>query len=157
MTAKGTQVTLGLGAGAAPDYEGSNDYDAVPLLFVRVNWESGMYFHLEGNSMKLNLVPSPKWRLGPAVRYIRERDNVKDDEVDDLDKVDAAVMVGGFGGVRLGPWGVDLQVLQDVADGNEGVLATAAVSYTISVSKQMLVRTLLRMMRFHSCARWARS
>ena len=78
-TARATRVQLGLGAGAAPDYEGSNDYKAVPMLFARVDWASGMFCHLEGASARMNVVPSPNWRLGPVLRYIPARGHVEDD------------------------------------------------------------------------------
>lgn len=137
--AKGTQVQLGLGAAVAPDYEGSDDYKGVPLLFARVAWESGMFLHLEaGSGLRVNLVPSPNWRLGPVLKYIPARDDVQDNKVDDLKDVDAAVMLGGFAGYDVDRWSVYVQVLQDVAGGNDGIVTTLGVGYTIPMSSQLL-------------------
>lgn len=36
--AAGTDVVVGAGAGVAPDYPGSDDYDAGPLPFLRLKW-----------------------------------------------------------------------------------------------------------------------
>jgi len=139
-TAKGTQVQLGLGAGLAPDYEGSDDYRAVPLLYARVAWESGMFLHLEaGSGLRVNLVPSPNWRLGPVLKYIPARDNVEDKKVDNLKDVDAAVMLGGFAGYDVDRWSIYVQVVQDVAGANDGYVATLGVGYTIPMSDQLLV------------------
>ena len=138
--AKGTQVQLGLGAGVAPDYEGSDDYKGVPLLFARVAWESGMFLHLEaGSGLRVNLIPSPNWRLGPVLKYIPARDDVEDNKVDKLKDVDAAVMLGGFAGYDVDRWSVFVQVVQDVAGGNDGIVTTLGVGYTIPMSNQLLV------------------
>jgi outer membrane scaffolding protein for murein synthesis (MipA/OmpV family) len=138
--AKGTQVQLGLGAGLAPDYEGSVDYRGVPLVFARVARESGMFLHLEaGSGLRVNLVPSPNWRLGPVVKYIPARDDVEDKKVDELKDVDAAVMLGGFAGYDIDRWSIFVQVVQDVAGGNDGLVATLGLGYTIPLSDQLLV------------------
>jgi MipA family protein len=138
--AKGTQVQLGLGAGVAPDYEGSDEYKGVPLLFARVDWASGMFLHFEaGSGLRVNLVPSPNWRLGPVLKYIPARDNVDDKRVDNLKDVDAAVMLGGFAGYDFGRWSTFVQLVQDVSGSNDGYVATLGVSYAIPVSDQLLV------------------
>jgi outer membrane protein len=138
--AKGTQVQLGLGAGVAPDYEGSDEYRAVPLLYARVDWASGMFVYLEaGSGLRVNLVPSPNWRLGPVLKYIPARDNVEDKRVDKLEDVDAAVMLGGFAGYDLGRWSTFVQLVQDVSGSNDGYVATLGVSYGIPVNDQLLV------------------
>ena len=132
--AKGTQVSLGLGAGAAPDYEGSNDYTPVPLLFARVAWESGMFLRFEGGTLRANLVPSHTWRFGPVVKYIRPRDHVEDKKVSDLKDVDAAIMAGGFAGYDIGKLSTYIQVVQDVSGANDGLLATLGVGYSVKIS-----------------------
>ena len=138
--AKGTQVQLGLGAGLAPDYEGSSDYKGVPLLYARVAWESGMFLQLEaGSGLRVNLIPSPNWRLGPVLKYIPARDNVEDNKVDNLEDVDAAVMLGGFAGYDFGRWSTFVQLLQDVSGSNDGYVATLGLGYAIPVSKELLV------------------
>ena len=138
-TAKATRVQLGLGAGVAPDYEGSKDYKGVPLLFARVDWPSGMFFHFEGASARMNLVPSPNWRLGPVLRYIPARDHVQNDQVSDLKEVDAAVMLGGFAGYDFGPFSTFVQLVQDVSGSSDGYVATLGLGYAIPVSKELLV------------------
>jgi outer membrane protein len=137
--AKGTQVSVGLGLGAAPDYEGSNDYRAVPWLMARVNWESGRYLYFEGATLKANLVASPTWRLGPVVRYIPARDNVDDKQVDKLKDVDAAVMAGGFAGFDIDRYSAFIQVVQDVSGSNDGLVATLGVGYTMPIDVRTVV------------------
>ncbi len=53
--------TLGLGAGIAPDYEGSEDYDFVPIPLARA--QKGYRFgQLLGLKVESNLVNHPNWR-----------------------------------------------------------------------------------------------
>jgi outer membrane protein len=137
--AKGTQVAVGLGIGAAPDYEGSDDYRAVPWLFARVNWESGRYLYFEGAALKANLVSSPTWRLGPVVRFIGARAHVEDKKVDDLKNVDAAAMVGGFAGFDVDRCTAFIQVVQDVSGSNDGLVATLGVGYTVPIDDRTIV------------------
>jgi len=89
--------------------------------------------------VRVNLVPSPNWRLGPVLKYIPARDNVEDKKVDKLEDVDAAVMLGGFAGYDFGRWSTFVQLVQDVSGSNDGYVATLGVSYAIPVSDQLLV------------------
>jgi outer membrane protein len=126
---------LGLGAGAAPDYEGSEDYEAVPIPYVRANWASGQYVNLLGNKLKGNLLPDKMWSVGPMLQYIGKRDNVDNGRVDDMQSVDASIMLGAFGGVNIESWNINLEARQDVADGN-GFLLTLNVNYDLPINDQ---------------------
>lgn len=122
---------FGLGAGYAPDYEGSNEYEAVPLMQARVNWGRGYFLSLLGNTLRANLVPSRNWHLGPVVRYRAERDDVEDDEVDLLEEVDAAVELGIFAGYSGEHWLLQLTGLTDAADAHNGSLVELGLGYKI--------------------------
>jgi MipA family protein len=126
----GPVFTLGLGAAFAPDYEGSDDYKAVPLWNLRVGnlYHPDTYVQLLGPTLKSNFLPSDHWRLGVSGRYIPERDDVEDNRVDDLHAVDAAAMLGVMAGYDFfaGPeqdLGIMVDVKQDVS-GNNGATAT---------------------------------
>ncbi len=63
---EGWSFSLGLGAAAVPDYEGSEDYKAAPLPIARVQkgYQYGLLF---GTRISSNLIPHPNWRAGPLV------------------------------------------------------------------------------------------
>lgn len=122
---------FGLGAGYVPDYEGSNEYKVVPLLQAHVNWRQGYFLSFLGNTLKANLIPSQNWHLGPLLRYRMERDDVEDDEVDEMKKVDAAVETGLFGGYSGEHWLTSVSVAKDVADGHDGVVGELGLGYKI--------------------------
>ena len=89
--AHAADVSLGAGVGLAPDYEGSEDYAAVPLPYVSVGWSNHMAISLLGNKAKVNLIPSPIWKGGLIGEYIGKRDDVDNSRVDRLEDVDASV------------------------------------------------------------------
>ncbi len=53
--------TLGLGAVAVPDYEGSEDYEAAPLPIARIQ-KGHQYGQLFGLKISSNLIPHPNFR-----------------------------------------------------------------------------------------------
>ena len=60
-------VSVGGGVGFAPDYEGSEDYEAVPVPFADVKFGNGMFVKLLGLNLRANLIPSAMWRLGLCI------------------------------------------------------------------------------------------
>jgi len=123
------EVAIGGGVGAAPDYEGSDDYEAVPLPFASVRWANGRFVELVGNTLRANLISDSAWSFGPILQYIPERDDVDSDAVDAMKKVDTSVMVGVFGSVKLDDWYVRIHGIQDMADGNDGLLVQIGGGY----------------------------
>ena len=126
----GIRVTAGAGVGVAPDYEGSDYYQAVPLWNLSVSnlYHPKTYVQLFGPRLRSNFIPDDHWRLGIAGQFIRKRDDVHNDRVDDLESVDASVMLGVVGGYDLLPEPqtdlvLEVEARQDVANDN-GFLAT---------------------------------
>jgi outer membrane protein len=139
-TADQWRFTLGAGAGFAPDYEGSEDYEVVPLLLARVQ-RNDIYVTLEANTLRANLLPIPVFQAGPLVRYRPERDDVDNDAVDDLEDVDAAVEVGGFVGFEAQGWHGRVEVTQDVADAYDGLLVGVRGGYRAVLRPNLSLNT----------------
>ena len=127
---------VAVGVGVAPDYEGSNDYQIVPLPIARVGY-GNVGLELEGLGGRLDVSPFEGFGFGPAFNFRMGRDDVEDDRVDALEDVDDAVEIGAF--IRYGlPVGltsrdeavVRLDALFDVADGHSGIVATLSAGYT---------------------------
>lgn len=133
--AQATDVSLGGGLGVAPDYEGSDDYEIVPLPYFNVTWDNHMSINLMINQAKVNLIPSPFWRGGVVGEYIAERDDVDNDKVDDLDDVDTSIMLGGFFGFQYNRWSANIEAMQDVADGNDGAIVRLNGGYQIPINE----------------------
>ena len=118
--AQAADVSVGGGIGFKPDYEGSEDYEAVPVPFVNVNFNHGMYIKLLRLNLRANLIPEKTWSLGPVYNYRAERDDVDNSAVDDMKKVSDANELGGFGGFTINNWFVSLEFLTDVGEAHDG-------------------------------------
>ncbi len=134
MFAADFKTSLGLGVGMVPDYEGSDDYEAVVIPFAKVLWESGRYVLLDGNSLRINIL-SDEWQFGPILQYRRERDNVDNDRVDNMDDIDAAVEAGAFLAYKSGPWLLGIDAVTDVSNEHDGYLITLRGAYTAKLSQ----------------------
>jgi MipA family protein len=122
---RGIQFTLGAGMGVAPDYEGSDDYEAVPYWNLRAGnlYHPETYVQLLGPRLFSNFLPDDHWRLGITGQYIRKRDDVENDQVDDLESVDASVMLGliagyDFLGTLQEDLALELEGRQDISGDN---------------------------------------
>ncbi len=102
--AQAADVSIGGGIGIAPDYEGSEDYEAVPVPFANVTWSNGMFFNLLGLKAKANLIPSNFWRLGPIYNYRSKRSDVNNSAVDAMNSVSDANELGLFAGIDYQNW-----------------------------------------------------
>jgi outer membrane protein len=133
LPAAGNRYTVELGAGVAPEYEGSEDYRFVPLWHLRAQDLYGptTFVDLFGPRLTSNLVPHPNLRLGPMLQYVPKRGSVDNNRVDDLENVDPALMLGVTGGwdflaEQERSLGVFAEVRADVANGH-GWLVTPGV------------------------------
>jgi outer membrane protein len=128
---KATTYTVGLGVGMIPDYEGSDNYKATPIPYFRAQMATGQYLQLLGGTLTANLMQGSTWQAGPLLRYRAERnDDVENEQVKRLKKVDAALELGGFVGFQQNQWNAKFDIAQDVAGGHEGFLATLTGGYT---------------------------
>lgn len=96
ISANAVDWTVGLGAGVAPDYEGSEDYEAVPLWNLAADdlYHPDTYVRIFGPRLRSNLIPHENFRLGLAGEYVAKRDDVENDTVDSLQSTDEGVMLG---------------------------------------------------------------
>jgi outer membrane protein len=122
------KFSLGAGVGAAPDYEGSEDYEAVPILIARAA-QGNRFVELFGNTLRANILGGPVLRAGPVLVYRPERDDVESDAVDNLDDVDEAIELGGFVGLNYQGWLGRVTLTQDVNDGHDGLVLNLLGGY----------------------------
>jgi outer membrane scaffolding protein for murein synthesis (MipA/OmpV family) len=134
--AQAADVSVGGGVGVAPDYEGSKDYKAVPVPAADVKFDNGMFMKLFGLNLRANLLPSKMWQLGPVVNFRGERNDVENDAVDDMTKVDATSELGIFGGLVYNKWFVSLEILSDTGgDAHEGWYSKVKGGYNWVIDK----------------------
>ena len=124
--------SVGAGVGIAPDYEGSDDYEAVPLLNQQARdlYHPKTYVQLKGTKLNSNFLPSDHWRLGLSAQYIFERNDVDNNKVDNLSKTDSGFMIGIMGGydfdVGKGVLGLEVDARFDPQDEIGGLVTLRA-------------------------------
>ena len=134
------KYSIGAGVGVVPDYEGSEDYKAVPVPHFSAQWQNGRYVTLDGSALKANLLASDNWSLGPVLQYRTARDDdVDNNKVAKMSEIDAAIEAGAFLGYKLAlfhlspmydSWDIGAQLVTDASGEHDGMLATARTGYT---------------------------
>ncbi|MDA9761801.1 MipA/OmpV family protein [Desulfobacterales bacterium] len=119
-TVQAAGVSVGGGIGFAPDYEGSEDYKAVPVPVADVKFDNGMFMKLVGLNFRANLLPNSMWQLGPVYNYRGPREDVKNNAVDDMKDVDGTSELGVFGGLMYQKWFASVELLSDMGDSHDG-------------------------------------
>lgn len=126
---------LAAGVAVKPEFEGSDKYEAVPLLLANVTW-GGVEVQLRGLKARVDLLADSPWDVGPVVNYRGKRDDDVSGPVRRLKEIDGAVEAGGFvgyafGGGRDGQGEIRLEttVLQDVSGEHDGFTVSGGVSY----------------------------
>ncbi len=135
--AQAADITIGGGVGFAPDYEGSSDYEFVPVPLANIKWSNGMYFSLEGLRARANLLPSswvPGLQLGPMYNYRAKRSDVENNQVDAMNSVSDANELGAFVAFDYNNWYMGLDALADIGDAHEGWYAKLYGGYNWVIS-----------------------
>ncbi len=142
---------IAIGPALAPDYEGSSDYSAIPLVVARVQ-SNGYFVELQGTRARANLLPieilsdslSLSVMAGPSVNFRPGRGSVENARVDSLRDVDTAIEAGAFIALRkngiLGERDAlmgRIELVNDVSGTHEGRLLTLRGSYAKPLSKKL--------------------
>lgn len=141
-----TWLSLGIGVGYGPSYDGSDDYVAYPAPLIQGRI-AGVGIQPRPAGIALDFIPDPAdgvgFALGPVARarFNRSR-QVKDPVVEAAGELDTAIEVGGNVGLSfpkvLNPYdslsfGTD--VLWDVNGAHSGMTFTPSVSYFTPLSR----------------------
>lgn len=140
---------FGAGVMAVPEYEGSDEMQAVPILAGRVNYNH-YYVETKGLGLRGNISSMQSVEFGPALNYRFGRDDVDNNTIDRLSDIDDAIEAGGF--VKIPVNGVlslrdqlalDVSVLTDISDTHEGTLIQFGPSYSYAMTPKLRMSTSL--------------
>ena len=149
MAQESWRWTLGAGAGVAPDYEGGDDYEAVPIPVVRAQ-KGHRFGELFGLHATSNLIDHPNWKIGPSLNFRQGYNDVDNNRVDSLTDRGGSVELGVKGGyvidldqqVRADSFlDLSLEFLHDVSSGHEGLVLTPSVTFHTPLSSRWNFRT----------------
>lgn len=163
-------IMAGVGIGRVADYEGSDDYELLPVPGV-VGRVDGIGFSYLGNRVSVNLIRAPEgpgwsFTLGPVASIGLNRATLKsidDPRIRALGKVGISVELGGMAGIaRRGVLtsdydrlGFTVSVRHDVAGGHGGTLINPNINYITPLSRRSLA--LLFVSATHADGDYARS
>jgi outer membrane protein len=136
VLAADSKTSLGLGAGLAPDYEGSDDYTFVPMIYGRYSYGDGAYVQLQGTELKWNFL-NDKVEFGPLLQYRMSRNDVESNRVEKMDKVDSAIAAGAFLTGRVDNFSATVKFATDVSDDDTGYTVTLGGDYQAKVSEKL--------------------
>jgi len=133
------------GAVVIPDYEGSQDYQAAPLIGAKLGYDS-YYLEIQGLELRANLSPFARWEFGPIVGLRGGRDDVENDRVDALRDIDDTIEVGAFMKVSLYQlahpsdelaFGVDVKT--GTSDDGKGTTVSFGPTYSFSPLERLRI------------------
>ena len=144
--AKKDTVTVALGAGIVPDYEGSDDYRIIPAGAIRGK-VSGISFNTRGTYLFVDVVPGGgkfEFDAGPIVGVrMNTRRHIDDPVVKLLPSRKTAIEVGGFAGVSFhgltNPYdtlGFHVDVLHDVGSAHKSTTVSPNVEFSTPLSRR---------------------
>jgi MipA family protein len=147
-------LTLGIGGGIAPEYEGASDYGFQPGGVIQGKVD-GFDFQVRGTNIYVDLIrdaPDSGWNViaGPVaqVRFERtSRSDLKDPRVALLGTRDTAVELGAYVGIGkrgflIPPASLtfDLAFVKDVAGAHDSFILTPGLALSSPVSQRAFVR-----------------
>lgn len=147
-------LTLGIGAGIAPEYEGASDYGFQPGGIIQGKVE-GFDFQVRGPNFYIDLIrdaPASKWNViaGPVAQLRAERTNqsdINDPRVALLGTRKTAIELGGYVGIGkkgflIPPASLtfELTFVHDVAGAHGSFVLTPGVALASPVSQRSFVR-----------------
>jgi MipA family protein len=146
------RLTLGIGGGIAPEYEGASDYGFQPGGVIQGKVE-GFDFQVRGLNIYVDLVrdaPGSDINLiaGPVTQYRPERTSgIDDPRVALFGERDAALEVGGYIGIGkkgflIPPASLtfDLAFLHDVSGVHKSFILTPGITLSSPVSQRSFAR-----------------
>lgn len=143
----GDWVTVGLGAGYGPSYDGSDDYVLFPAPLAQGS-VGGFDFGARGPGLYVDLIAdgnsgrNVKFLAGPLFRARMDRNsNIKDPVVRLLGKEDVAIEVGATAGVSfssiLHPFDtvtISSDIQWDVVGAHKGRIISPSIAYSMPLS-----------------------
>jgi len=139
---------VGLGIGAAPDYQGSEDYEAGIGPFARYHYSGNRYINVLGPELSWNVSNDEVWQFGPRLMYRFGRDDdVEDKVVKRMREIDDTVEAGAFVAASYKLDSNDPRerivftgdLLADVGNEHDGWISTFGVKYWVPVARAVVM------------------
>lgn len=127
--------TLGVGAGVAPRFQGSDELKVRPLPLFDMKY--GRFFARLGDGIGANVIETPTIAAGVALNWMQGYDS--DDVPDGIKGVDVALGVRVFLSVRYEGAVATLAATQAVTDTDRGLVVNASLAYPFTVTERLTI------------------
>lgn len=127
-SAKDWRLNVGMGAIAAPDYLGGEDYATHPLPLIDVEWR-GAFFLSTQRGAGVALFRTRQFSAGVRFTVDPGRDSDVNQHLAPLDTIDPTPEAGLFGIYYKGPWRLEADVRRGFAGDHEGIVASLGAAY----------------------------
>lgn len=133
-------VRGGGGVFMGPEYEGSNDYVPIVVPYIYVGYKDTFFFDpFQGAGV--NIIHQDGFRGGAKLSYRFGRDESDSSNLRGLGDVDDAIELGFFLEQTVPMQGnsvvLGLDVMQDISNAHDGMIATASTDYVFNMGPQM--------------------
>ena len=129
-------LSIGIGGGFAPDYEGSNEYGFGFGPNISASWRDTVFF--KGKSLGVNLVRRKSLKAGAIMTKASGRNEDDNEKLEGLGDVDGGLEVGGFVSYKKKPWRFNAEARQEVDSGHEGALLELSVGTDLPFTKPLV-------------------
>jgi MipA family protein len=145
-------LTLGIGGGVSPEFDGSSDYRFQPGGLIRGEVD-GFEFTARGTNLYFDLIREPRGAkvnliVGPLLQLRLERTGkISDPRIAAFGKRKAAFEIGGYVGIGVNrifnPYDsltFDAGVVKDVTSVHDSVIISPGIAYVTPLSRSAIAR-----------------
>jgi len=131
-------VTLGLGVGVKPRYQGSDREKITPMPFGSISYDKLATLGPDG--LRVSLLHSNSFRAGVLVGYNGGRDASTDSHLNGLGNIAPTLQAGGFATYEIQNFEVRAQAEQAVTHSGNGLQGTLGLSYRLHPTNDWLIK-----------------
>lgn len=125
---------VGLGAGLAPAFEGSSDYDLIPMPQLEISWRNWVSIGTRG--LSVNVLRNKHVRFGGRLSYNRGRDQDDSAALRGLGDIDPTAEAGIFASLHFNDFTLKADFLHDIADSHGGMTGNLSLAYAVSFGRK---------------------
>lgn len=133
---EGLDLVLGGGVGYAPEYLGSDDYQAIFLPLVKIVYQD-TFFLTTKDGLGVNLIKGDNYTAGLSVTYSNERDDGDDSHINGMGDIDWTLNGGAFAIYEHGPFFGRVRAHHDLLDEHDGILGDISLGFSHVFTRQL--------------------
>lgn len=123
---KDWKVSIGGGLYFRPEYQGSSEYEWLPVPYFDVVYKDTIFLNIK-DGLKANLYKQHGFTFAAGFDYDRGRDNEDNARLDGFNKIDGTLEGVLYAKYKLHPFRFTLRFAHDLLDGHEGYTFTPGV------------------------------